>query len=49
MSDTLAASATHVLEVKHSRFIAHAAAMTSPEAALAFLAEVADPEATHNC
>lgn len=49
MSDTLAAAATHVLEVKHSRFIAQAAPATSPEAALAFLAQVADPEATHNC
>ena len=49
MSDTLAAVATHVLEVKHSRFIAQAAPATSPEAALAFLAQVADPEATHNC
>ena len=49
MSDTLAAAATHALEVKHSRFIAQAAPATSPEAALAFLAQVADPEATHNC
>ena len=49
MSDTLATAATHVLEVKHSRFIAQAAPATSPEAALAFLAQVADPEATHNC
>ncbi|QNP40987.1 IMPACT family protein [Lysobacter solisilvae (ex Woo and Kim 2020)] len=49
MSDTLAARAAHVLEVKHSRFIVHAAAVTSPDAALAFLADVADPAATHNC
>lgn len=49
MSDTLAGVATHVLEVKHSRFIAHAAPASSPEAALEFLAEVADPDATHNC
>lgn len=49
MSDTLAAVATHALEVKHSRFIAQAAAAASPEAALAFLARVADPAATHNC
>lgn len=49
MSDTLAAVATHVLEVKHSRFIAQAAPATSPEAAMAFLARVADPGATHNC
>ncbi len=49
MSDTLAAAATHTLEVKHSRFIAQVAPADSPEAALAFLARVADPEATHNC
>lgn len=49
MSDTLATAATHVLEVKHSRFIVQAASAASPEAALAFLAQVADPEATHNC
>ena len=49
MSDTLAAAATHALEVKHSRFIAQVAPADSPEAALAFLARVADPEATHNC
>lgn len=49
MSDTLAARAAHALEVKHSRFIVHAAPATAPEAALAFLAEVADPAATHNC
>lgn len=49
MTDTLATAATHLLEVKHSRFIAQAAPVTSPEAALAFLARVADPDATHNC
>ena len=49
MSDTLAARAAHTLEVKHSRFIVHAAPVAAPEAALAFLAEVADPAATHNC
>ena len=35
--------------MKHSRFIVHAAAVATPEAALAFLAEVADAAATHNC
>lgn len=49
MSDTLAIAASHVLEVKHSRFIAHAAPAASPEAALAFIAEAGDPQATHNC
>lgn len=47
--DTLAARATHTLEVKHSRFLAQAAPVDTPDAALAFLAEVADPAATHNC
>lgn len=49
MTDTLAVPATLTLEVKHSRFIAHAAPATSPEAALAFVGEVSDPDATHNC
>lgn len=49
MTDTLAAPAMHLLEVKHSRFIVHAAPATSPEAALAFLAAVAAADATHNC
>ena len=49
MSDTLAAVASHVLEVKHSRFIVEAAPVTAPEMALAFLSQVADPAATHNC
>ena len=49
MNDTLAAPAAHALEVKHSRFIVHAAPVQAPEAALAFLEEVADRTATHNC
>lgn len=49
MTDTLAAPAMHLLEVKHSRFIVHAAPVTTPEAALAFLPVVADADATHNC
>ena len=49
MSDTLAAPATLETEVKHSRFIAHAAPAAAPEAALAFVRAVADPAATHNC
>lgn len=46
---TLAGRVEHTLEVKHSRFLALAAPVTSAEAALAFLAEVSDPAATHNC
>ncbi len=49
MSDTLAAPASHELEVKHSRFRALASPATTPEAASAFLAAIADPAATHNC
>ena len=49
MSTTLAGPTSHLLEVKHSRFLVHAAPVTSPEAALAFVAEVGDPAATHNC
>ncbi|MEO6263622.1 MAG: YigZ family protein [Luteimonas sp.] len=49
MSDTLAAPAAHTLEVRHSRFLAQAAPVTTADAALAFLAEVADADATHNC
>lgn len=49
MTDTLAAPATHLLEVRHSRFLVHAAPVAMPDAALAFLAAVADADATHNC
>lgn len=49
MSDTLAAAASHLLEVRHSRFLAHATPAATPEAALAFLQRVADPDASHNC
>lgn len=49
MTDTLAARASHLLEVKHSRFLALAAPVVSPDDALAFLREVATPDATHNC
>ena len=49
MSDTLAAPAAFTLDVKHSRFLARAAPVESPAAALAFLACVADAGATHNC
>lgn len=46
---TLAGRARHEIEVKHSRFLALAAPVETPEAALAFLAEIGDPTATHNC
>ena len=46
---TLAARARQEAEIKKSRFLAQAAPVTSPEDATAFLAEVSDPGATHNC
>ena len=49
MSATLAARAGHALTIKHSRFLAQAAPVDSPEAALAFIHEIGDPAATHNC
>jgi len=49
MSDTLAAPSAHTIEVRHSRFLAQAAPVATADAALAFLAQVADHDATHNC
>ncbi|MBW3551641.1 MAG: IMPACT family protein [Proteobacteria bacterium] len=47
--DTLAARTSHPLEVKHSRFLARAAPVQTPDEALAFLAEIGEATATHNC
>lgn len=49
MTDTLAAPVRLSREVRHSRFLAVAAPVESPDAALAYLAAVADPAASHNC
>lgn len=49
MSDTLAGPVAHAIEVKHSRFLAHAAPVDSTDDALRFLREIAEPDATHNC
>ncbi|UNK50376.1 IMPACT family protein [Lysobacter sp. S4-A87] len=46
---TLAGPTSFELEVKHSRFIVHAAPVTAPQAALDFIAQVGDADATHNC
>ncbi len=46
---TLAVPATHLLEVKHSRFLAQAVPIDSADAAQAALAPLCDPAATHNC
>ena len=48
-ASTLAAPARFLLEAKKSRFLAQATAVESPEQALAWLREVADNNATHNC
>ena len=47
--DTLAAPASHAIEVRHSRFLAHAAPIASTDDATTFLREVAVADATHNC
>ncbi len=49
MTDTLAERTSHLLEVKHRRFLAKAAPVATPDDALAFLREIAVPDATHNC
>ena len=49
MSDTLASTASHAIEVKHSRFLAQAAPVESAAQALAFLADIARTPATHHC
>lgn len=49
MSQTLLARAGFELEVRKSRFLVHAAPVDSPQAALAFLHDVSDRDATHNC
>jgi uncharacterized YigZ family protein len=49
MLSTLAQPCRHLEEIKKSRFLALAAPVESTEQALAFLREVSDPAATHNC
>lgn len=49
MSDTLAAPATHLLEVRHSRFLAQAAPADSIDAAQAFIDRSRQSDASHNC
>jgi uncharacterized YigZ family protein len=43
------AVATHAIEFRHSRFLARAAPARDAGSALAFLAAIADRDATHNC
>jgi uncharacterized YigZ family protein len=52
MSDPLHAllgACRHAEEIRKSRFLAQAAPVSSGEQALAFLQDIADPDATHNC
>jgi uncharacterized YigZ family protein len=46
---TLAGSGRVEIEIRRSRFVAHASRVDSPSATLAFYESVADPSATHNC
>jgi uncharacterized YigZ family protein len=46
---TLAAPGRIEIEIRRSRFVAHAARVDDIDATLAFFASVADPAATHNC
>jgi uncharacterized YigZ family protein len=46
---TLAAPARLAQEVRKSRFVANAANVSTPQAALAFIEAIADRSATHNC
>ena len=49
MTETLAAPASHSVDVRHSRFRAQAAHAASIDVALLFLAGHSDRDATHNC
>src|SRR5688500_7406689 len=46
---TLAQAVSISEEIKKSRFLCQAAPVATPEAALEFLAQISDPQATHNC
>lgn len=49
MNHTLSAPARHEEVIKRSRFLAHAAPVSSEADTLAFFESVADASATHNC
>lgn len=49
MSQRLIAPVTHEAEIKRSRFIARAAPADDEDAAKAFIEQVSDPAANHNC
>ncbi len=46
---TLSSACVFEKEIKKSRFIAHAAPVSHPERAMAFLKQVSQRKATHNC
>ena len=46
---TLSGPVSLLQEIRKSRFLANAAPVDEPEQALAFLADIGDPLATHNC
>ena len=46
---TLAGEARSEIEVKRSRFVAHAEPVRNPAETLEFFERVADPQASHNC
>ena len=46
---TLTGPAQFALEARKSRFLAHACPVETPAAAMAWLQQVSDPDATHNC
>lgn len=49
MTHTLTAPCSYQEDIKKSRFAAHAAPVSTVDAAMRFFAERGDPEATHNC
>ncbi|MDG6093841.1 IMPACT family protein [Acetobacter sp. AN02] len=49
MAETLTARAEHEVEIRKSRFLARAAPVGDEDAASAFIREVSDPDARHNC
>lgn len=49
MLHTLATPVSHSQDIKHSRFVAHAAGIEDASQALSFLQQVAVADATHNC
>lgn len=46
---TLVAAFQHSVDIKKSRFLAHASPVETSQQALAYVQRVSDPSATHNC